>query len=109
MTCTISCGDVVSGSNYFTTNHISLESRDRRLTDGKDSIYSLSLTKSTFVSISTCSDLTTLDTIVAVLDSRNQIVAKNDDTQHCPSNTLSSFVSVELGAVSDNSFFNILS
>ena len=80
MTCPISCGGIALGSN--------------------DMKFSLVLDSSTIVQVSTCSESTTYDTVVAVVDLLNQVVvASNDDDSEC-TETFASTVLVDLVAVS---------
>jgi hypothetical protein len=62
--------------------------------------FSLVLDSSTIVQVSTCSESTTYDTVVAVVDLLNQVVvASNDDDSEC-TETFASTVLVDLVAVS---------
>ena len=95
MTCPISCGGIALGSNAATTNSVDIAD----VLDGNDMKFSLVLDSSTIVQVSTCSESTTYDTIVAVLDSSNKVVASNDDDPACAT-TFASTVQVTLDAVS---------
>ena len=95
MTCPIGCGGTALGSNAATTNSVDIPD----VRDGNDMIFSLVLASSTIVQLSTCSESTTYDTIVAVLDSANNVVAFNDDDTECSTGSAST-VQVTLDAVS---------
>ena len=92
MACPIGCGETALGSNFATTNSVDIPD----LPDGNDMKFSLVLDSRTIVQVSTCSESTTYDTIVAVLDSSNNVVVSNDDAE-CGS---ASTVQVTLDAVS---------
>ena len=99
MTCPIGCGGTALGSNVATTNSVDIPD----VLNGNDMIFSLVLASSTIVQLSTCSESTDYNTIVAVIDeSTKNVVVLNDDDTECPTPGAST-VQVTLDAVS-NSF-----